>query len=195
MKWTRNQTDGNKILQKEGQNEKDNPHETSPGSIHKTHSRGNCHSDDYKPVDDWREGLNKTKISNKRIQRENYERFVHYDHLLDVDMEVDREYIYISPHTTISRWRLQKRSSANLRRIHSTEFYQSSNEVGCGKERIMICLRKNTTATQEKWGHAEKTLSYWARQRGPTIRIPLWWGRNGVRLCREQGNSENMNEE
>ena len=32
------------------------------------------------------------------------------------------------------------------------------NEAGGGeKEKSMICLRKNTTATREKWDHAEMT--------------------------------------
>ena len=48
---------------KERQNEKVNPHTSSP----------------VKPVDDWEEGLHKDGTSNKRTQRENYERFVHHD--------------------------------------------------------------------------------------------------------------------
>ena len=42
-----------------------------------------------KSVDNWEEGLNKDGASNRRTQRGNYERFVHYGHLLDVDMEGD----------------------------------------------------------------------------------------------------------
>ena len=67
------------------------------------HSHGNRHSDNDKPVDDWDEGLNKGGTSNKRTQRENYERFVYYDHLSDVDIEVGHEYICTSPYTAISR--------------------------------------------------------------------------------------------
>ena len=60
---------------KKRQNEKNISHTTPPD----------------KPVDDWEEGLNKDRTSNKRTQRENYERCVHCNHLSDTDMEGDHE--------------------------------------------------------------------------------------------------------
>ena len=76
-----------------------------------------CTTSPNKPWDEWEEGLNKDGTSNERMQRENYERFLHYDFPSDAEEEDDHRQANPYILTAIRRWRLWKRNDADMERL------------------------------------------------------------------------------